>query len=113
MGYCTVLKDHLIPFMRIHEAKFFLHDSAPCHKAKIVQNLFNDQVSFQVIEDWPGNSPDLNPIENAWSFMKNQLKYKDTGSVPKLIHELKMLWKEPHTTIFKMWHPLYQKDLSL
>ena len=111
--YCTVLKDHLIPFMRIHEAKFFLHDSAPCHKAKIVQNLLKDQVSFQVIEDWPGNSPDLNPIENVWSFMKNQLKYKDTGSVPKLIHELKMLWKEPHTTIFKMWHPLCQEDFSL
>ena len=22
---------------------------------------------------WPGNSPDLNPIENAWSWMKKQL----------------------------------------
>ncbi len=24
--------------------------------------------------DWPGNPPDLNPIENCWSFMKAKLK---------------------------------------
>jgi hypothetical protein len=24
--------------------------------------------------DWPGNSPDLNPIKNCWSFMKAKLK---------------------------------------
>ncbi len=24
--------------------------------------------------DWPGNSPDLNPIKNCWSFIKAKLK---------------------------------------
>jgi transposase len=42
--------------------------------------------------DWPGNSPDLNPIENLWNIMKEGLKKKDIGSAPKLQAELKKLW---------------------
>jgi hypothetical protein len=42
--------------------------------------------------DWPGNSPDLNPIENLWNIMKDGLKSKDMGSAPKLRAELKKLW---------------------
>jgi transposase len=28
---------------------------------------------IQRIADWPPNSPDLNPIENAWAWLKQQL----------------------------------------
>ena len=51
--------------------------------------LRNEQ--FEVV-DWPGNSPDMNPIENCWNWMKDQLQDRDTGSVPKLIEEIKKLW---------------------
>ena len=30
--------------------------------------------------DWPGNSSDLNPIENAWSWMKKQLSETSTAT---------------------------------
>ncbi len=42
--------------------------------------------------DWPGNSPDLNPIENLWNIMKEGLKTKDIGSTPRRQAELKKLW---------------------
>jgi transposase len=42
--------------------------------------------------DWPGNSPDLNPIKNLWNIMKDGLKSKDIGSAPRLQAELKKLW---------------------
>ncbi len=43
--------------------------------------------------DWLGNSPDLNPIENCWSYMKYKLKSdRAVTSLPKMIHALKMMW---------------------
>jgi transposase len=89
-NYETVLKDHLLPFMAIHQSTHFLQDGAPCHASKRIKDFLSVQ-NFQVM-DWPGNSPDLNPIENCWNYMKEKLKCKDTGSLPKLIREIKILW---------------------
>ncbi len=70
--YPRVLEDKLELFMRIHKTSQFLQDGAPCHKAKIVTKWFVDRPHITLIK-WPGNSPDLNPIENVWSRMKHQL----------------------------------------
>lgn len=88
--YKTVLEDHLLPFMTNFHATHFLQDGAPCHKTKVITALLKD-CPFEVI-DWPGNSPDLNPIENCWNMMKDKLKEKNTISVPLLIEEIKKLW---------------------
>ena len=88
--YQGVLENHLLPWMERFGATHFLQDGAPCHASKRIKQFLQQQ-PFQII-DWPGNSPDLNPIENCWAFMKNKLKQKDVSSVPKLIHEIKMLW---------------------
>ena len=91
--YKVVLEEHLVPWMERHNCTWFLQDGAPCHKSKVVMDSLNQlKDKFQVM-DWPGNSPDLNPIENCWSFMK--LKLKDDRaitSLPKLIEAIKMMW---------------------
>jgi transposase len=88
--YQKMLEDHLIPCMSIHRAMHFLHDGAPCHASKRIKEYLADK-PFNII-DWPRNSPDLNPIENCWNYMKKKLKSKDTGSIEKLTREIKILW---------------------
>ena len=43
---------------------------------------------------WPGNSPDLNPIENAWSHMKNKLQDMEITSIPTLKAAIQQVWAE-------------------
>jgi hypothetical protein len=42
--------------------------------------------------DWPGNSPDLNAIENCWSYMKRKLK-GNTNITSLLQEAIKRMWE--------------------
>jgi transposase len=88
--YIDVLENHLLPFMDSHHATHFLQDGAPCHTSKKVKDYLKGK-EIEVM-DWPGNSPDLNPIENVWNHMKNNLKKKAITSVAVLKEEIEKLW---------------------
>jgi hypothetical protein len=91
--YKMVLENHLLPFMELHKTKWFLQDGAPCHKSKVVMGRLKEMENKFKVMDWPGNSPDLNPIENCWAYMKRKLKRDSTiTSLPKLITAIKMMW---------------------
>ncbi len=42
--------------------------------------------------DWPGNSPDINPIKNAWSWMKVQLRESKATNLQELQQDVTRLW---------------------
>lgn len=64
-NYLDVLKDH----------QCAEHGCAPGQKAKVIHECI--QIERIPVPDWPGNSPDLNPIENCLSNMKRKLTDPD------------------------------------
>ena len=68
----------------------FMHDGAPCHRSKMVkQYLMEKNVT---VLDWPGNSPDMNPIENIWGIMKQKLARETITSKQELISRILHRW---------------------
>jgi hypothetical protein len=83
-----------LPSMKKHKATFFLQDGAPCHTSKLVKNYLNESRDRFSIMDWQRNSPDLNAIENCWSYMKRRLKGNiNITSLPKLQDAIKRMWE--------------------
>jgi hypothetical protein len=89
--YCQVLEDKLELFMTQHNSTHFFQDGAPCHRSKVVTNWFVEKPHIQLIK-WQGDSPDLNPIENASAWMKMQLRESHPTNLDQLREEVKRLW---------------------
>ncbi|CAF1025509.1 unnamed protein product [Brachionus calyciflorus] len=73
-GYIEILNNNLIESMwklRNNQPFIFQQDNAPCHRAKKVVEWFADQKIACL--KWPANSPDLNCIENLWSWLDKEL----------------------------------------
>ena len=44
------------------------------------------------LQDWPGNSPDFNPIETLWGLIKRRLQGHNIATVPKLVKKIQDIW---------------------
>ena len=72
----------------------FMQDNAPCHKTKLIIDFFNRK-HIQTL-DWPAQSPDLNPIENLWAYIKKKRtkKFGPPKSKAQLIEQVMSIWDE-------------------
>jgi hypothetical protein len=50
----------------------YIDDNAPIHRAHVVQQ-WKAQYGVPCL-DWPPYSPDMNPIENVWSYLKKKIQ---------------------------------------
>ena len=80
-------KENVLPDMKSHKCKTMFADRATNHKAK-------KSISYPKKEKvktifFPGSSPDINPIENSFSYVKNKLERRDTRNVKKLFRCIK------------------------
>jgi transposase len=96
--YIEVLQEHLLPELVLGKRSIpgswrMMQDNAPCHTSKLVTAfLRKNKVDFI---DWPPYSPDLNPIENIWHWMKHVLEteFPVCNSAEEIEERFFKIWK--------------------
>ena len=71
----------------------FMQDNAPVHTCKLVREYLTQQGISTL--DWPPQSPDINPIENVWAIIKQELYSQKTFPSGKndLIDRVFEIWQ--------------------
>jgi len=91
--YKTVLESRLLP--RFNDwfpdgNCVFMQDGL--HTANLIKNFFNS-TGLEVLP-WPGNSPDMNPIEAIWFNLKDKVNDVVSTNKRKLIERIVNVWHQ-------------------
>ena len=81
----------MLNYYELHGCTLFMHDGAPCHRANIIKKFLADHNVPSM--EWPGNSPDLNPIENAQNILKNKFCSKKNMTLEKIKQAIQTHWE--------------------
>ncbi len=95
--YIETLESNLLPsidLMDFDDGNYvFQQDNAPPHTAHATRAWFREK-GIELL-DWAPHSPDLNPIENVWGIIKQQLHKRNPVTVD-----------EAHDLIIDIWNNL-------
>jgi transposase len=91
--YINILKQYLIPSMPSSNQFLFMHDNAPPHNPIAVEKMLYD-FGIRLLQDYPPNSPDLNPIEHVWSWIANYVNGHRPTDRRSLIALIQKGWTE-------------------
>lgn len=87
-----VLQPVVVPFFARRRRCLFQQDNAPAHSARATQQFLR-QRNIPVME-WPAKSPDMNPIEHVWAFLKTRINRLPNrpANAAELRDELRRQW---------------------
>ena len=82
--YKELLWQHTLPHFHkgTVETPIFMQDNAPYHEAKTVLS-FLEEKGIAVMK-WPSQSPDMNPIENAWKIIREKAENRNPKNIDDL-----------------------------
>ena len=101
MRLTEILRDVLLP-----EADYFYpdgwvlgHDNGPTFTAGTTQHFLRNNGPIQL--KWPSKSPDLNPIENVWHLLKQNVRKRLPSTVEELENCIHEEWERLDDNIIK------------
>lgn len=91
-----IYKKALLPsakrwFINKNEDWILQEDNDPKHRSKLCIEW--KKKSDIVTLDWPSQSPDANPIENVWAYIKLKLHGRRTYTLKQLSCEIRRIWR--------------------
>ena len=99
--YKNVLSHQLLPTIQMqfgNDNFVFQQDGTPCHKSRAIKEFLRAN-SIEVLAPWPGNSPDLNPIENLWAILKKQVDKQKPTNCKQLQTLIQYEWSSIHSEL--------------
>ena len=94
--------------MRYQEKNNMQMDNARIHWTLDALRFYKE--NNIVVIDWHAHSPDLNPIENVWAYIKRKLSGKKCISMKQIETEIIKIWEPiPKIQIEKICKSIYDK----
>lgn len=100
--YKSILENHLLPSaskLFPNGLWTFQQDNDPKHTSIMIRNWIIEKQLCQL--EWPAQSPDLNPIENLWSFVDRQCRHRTPKTKQELFTIIEDAWKNIPLTMLE------------
>lgn len=88
--YTSVLSKHALEPMRTNSLTI-LQDRSRVHTSKHSQQFLKEQKVKSIL--LPARSPDINPIENLFGYLKQLLQQRPTRTLQQLRNEVRRAWR--------------------
>jgi transposase len=91
--------------------RVYMHDGATAHTAHNVQNYVLGK-GFEVLQNWPPYSPDLNPIEEVWAELNRRVSNRHPTTHEELVHYVKQEWDGMPQSLIDSYCNSFRKKLK-